>query len=388
MGASRILRTPSAPGIGQSPIPIKIVRTDASHFSTPKKPSFFLYSVTAQRDPHTETSMNTKQLFVAMYHYVRDLEHSAFPQIKGMSLDDFRRQVRELPELFEVTTLEAASDFLAGKYAPSRNLCLLSFDDGLKEHYADVTPILEEHRMQGVFFPITSCTNDHVVAPVHMNHFVMAELGVKRYRTVFMEELRAFGLCEYAEIAVNRATARKTYPLDDDETAEFKYLFNFVLPAGQRDIIVKNLFAEWIGKEREFSSELYLSWPEAREMQAAGMVFGGHTHLHRPLARLEDAELQFDLETCWTMMTANLEAQSLWPFSYPYGKSDSFNEKVIKTLRGLGFGCAFSTENGGNFPGENAFTIRRVDCKQIMPLGTAGQAGDGHRNVALSAAGV
>lgn len=331
--------------------------------------------------------MNTKQLFVAMYHYVRDLEHSAFPQIKGMPLDDFRRQVQELPELFEVTTLEVASAFLAGKYAPSRNLCLLSFDDGLKEHYTIVTPILEERGIQGVFFPITSCTNDHVVAPVHMNHFLMAELGVKRYRTVFMEELRAFGLCEYAEIAVNRATARKTYPLDDEETAEFKYLFNFVLPAGQRDIIVKNLFAEWIGKEREFSSELYLNWTEAREMQASGMVFGGHSHSHRPLARLGDPELRFDLETCWSLITANLEAQSLWPFSYPYGKSDSFSEQVIATLRSLGFCCAFSTENGGNIPGGNVCTIRRVDCKQITTLGAEGKAGDGHRRIALSAAG-
>src|SRR6202042_1885838 len=45
------------------------------------------------------------QLHVAMYHYVRNLPRTRFPQIKGMILDDFSRQVASLCEEFEMATL-------------------------------------------------------------------------------------------------------------------------------------------------------------------------------------------------------------------------------------------------------------------------------------------
>jgi len=309
----------------------------------------------------------TPQLHLATYHYVRDLPRSRFPHIKGMLIDEFVQQVKALPELFEMATLASAIEFLMGRYQPRRNLCLMTFDDGLKEHYAEVTPILAERGIQGVFFPITSCMEDHVVVPVHMNHFLLAALGVKRYRTLFIRALNAFGLQTLAQTTVDQATARRTYPLDDAETAQFKYLFNFLLPCRDRDVVVKHLFHEWIGEESAFASELYMSWAEARDMQRAGMVMGGHSHTHRPLARLTSQELRSDLACCWNFMQANLESQDVWPFSYPYGKADSFDANVIEILRRLGFCCALCTENEMNLPGRNLFAICRVDCKQIIP---------------------
>ena len=77
-----------------------------------------------------------------------------------MLLDDFREQVAGLSTQFEMASLESAVDFIAGEYRPRRDLCLLTFDDGLKEHYTDVTPILYEKRIRAVFFPITGCLEE------------------------------------------------------------------------------------------------------------------------------------------------------------------------------------------------------------------------------------
>ena len=68
-----------------------------------------------------------------------------------MLLDEFRSQVKALPDVFEMATLESAFEFLNGKYTPRRDLCLMTFDDGLREHYADVTPILAESRFRAFF---------------------------------------------------------------------------------------------------------------------------------------------------------------------------------------------------------------------------------------------
>ena len=85
-------------------------------------------------------------------------------------------------------------EFLTGKYVPRRDLCLMTFDDGVKEHYAQVTPLLAEQGIQGVFFLISACMEDGVVAPVHMNHFLTAHLGFKTYQSEFVQILREWVL--------------------------------------------------------------------------------------------------------------------------------------------------------------------------------------------------
>jgi hypothetical protein len=239
----------------------------------------------------------------------------------------------------------------------------MTFDDGLREHYADVTPILAEQDIQGFFFLISSCIEDGIVAPVHMNHFLMAHLGFKAYQAEFMETLREMGVGE--AINADPAVYRKTYPLDTAEVAQFKYLFNFLLPASTRDQAVNKLFLKHLGNERDFSAELYLDWKEAREMQKAGMIIGGHTHQHRPLATLRYPEMYADLSRNWDLVQKHLMPQEVWPFSYPYGKADSYNRHTVEILRQLGYRFALCTEPGNNLPGVDLFSIRRVDCKDI-----------------------
>jgi peptidoglycan/xylan/chitin deacetylase (PgdA/CDA1 family) len=301
-------------------------------------------------------------LHVVMYHYVRDLPRTAYPKLKAMLLDDFCSQVDELSESFEMATLESSLAFIDGAYEPSRDLCLLTFDDGVKEHFQDVTPLLAERGIEGQFFLITGALENKRVAPVHMNHFLMAGPGFDRYREEFLRELGQHGISIEATCAPE-AVVRKTYPWDTPEVASFKYLFNFILPASVRDEIVRALFEKLIGPENAFSEALYVSWDEARQMQAAGMVIGGHTQEHRPLATLSNEELEADLSACKSLLTARLRPQNLWPFCYPYGKTTSFDHRAQNKLRNLGFACAFTTEAGPNAAGAARFEIRRVDCK-------------------------
>jgi peptidoglycan/xylan/chitin deacetylase (PgdA/CDA1 family) len=100
-------------------------------------------------------------------------------------------------------------------------------------------------------------------------------------------------------------------------------------------------------------------------MQSARMLIGGHSHRHRPLATFTVDELKEDLHNSRRLLAQNLQSQPLWPFSYPYGKPESFNESVIAELKQLGFDCAFTTVSGSNTGGTEAYTIRRVDCKQV-----------------------
>ena len=307
----------------------------------------------------------TAALHIVMYHYIRDLPNSAFPRIKGMLLSDFREQVVGLKDQYEMATLESALAFLQGAYEPARDLCLLTFDDGLKEHYTQVTSLLAECRIQGLFFVITSCLGGQQIAPVHMNHLLMAGLDFAEYRDAFLAKLTDTS-SDAANLAkVDPSISKRFYRWDFPEVASFKYLFNFVLEPRVRDQILKYLFEHKIGAIESFAADLYLNANEAQEMQAAGMIIGGHSHQHKPLSSLPAEELESDLETCQRLLAANLRRQSYWPFCYPYGKKATFNDATLEQLKRLGFVCSFSTEIGSNLPGEDLFALRRVDCKDI-----------------------
>lgn len=302
-------------------------------------------------------------LHVVMYHYVRDLPHTDFPRIKGMLTQDFRDQLLALQQCYEMATLESAVAFLQGTYTPARDLCLLTFDDGLRDHYAEVTPLLVQHGIQGIFFVITACLRDHRVLAVHMNHFLMAALDFARYQNLFLQNIQDVTHKSYPSIESYAAVAQQTYRWDTLDVACFKYFVNFVIDQKSRDQVVKALFEEHIAAEGAFASALYLNWEEARQMQAVGMVIGGHSHHHKPLATLAAEESWRDLHTCTSLLTAHLQPQPLWPFSYPYGKKDSFNDTTVQQLKQLGFQCAFSTEVAANVPGQDIFLIHRIDCK-------------------------
>ena len=307
----------------------------------------------------------TRRLHVVAYHYVRDLPNTAFPKINGMHTRDFRAQVLALQSRYEMATLETTLAFLSGTYEPDRDLCLLTFDDGLKEHVTDVAPFLADQGIQGLFFVITSCLEERRVAPVHMSHFLMASLGFGRYRALFMDALGRLGPGFRPDAPVDPVLATATYRWDSPDVASFKYLVNFCLDWQTRDAILQALFVEHVSVEAAFAESLYVSWFEAKRMQSLGMIVGGHSHRHKPLGLLCRDELEDDLTACRDLLAARLGGAGGWSFCYPYGNAQASNDGVVTTLKGLGFVCSFTTEAGTNSPGANPFALRRIDCNDV-----------------------
>lgn len=50
--------------------------------------------------------MNADKLTVVMYHYVRDLQNSRYPQIKGCDVLLFKEQIKFLQKYYNFVTVE------------------------------------------------------------------------------------------------------------------------------------------------------------------------------------------------------------------------------------------------------------------------------------------
>jgi len=116
------------------------------------------------------------ELTVVMYHYVRDLDRSRYPAIKGLRTSEFREQLEHLRRNYTVVRMEdVAAALVGGEKLPPR-AALLTFDDGYIDHYITAFPILMEFGFQGSFFPPAGPVVRGELLDVNRIHFILASM--------------------------------------------------------------------------------------------------------------------------------------------------------------------------------------------------------------------
>ncbi len=303
------------------------------------------------------------RLLVVTYHYVRDLPKTDYPRIKGLLTDTFRRQVDSLRANYEMATWESLVAYLDGTYQPRRDLCYLTFDDGLKDHYKNVLPILVERGISGAFFIVTASLESGWVASAHKNHFLIATLPFDRLYKRFEQKVRSLVPGDVDE--PDEATVRRAHPWDEPKVARYKYLVNYGLPVEIRELVLDHLFEETFGDQSRFASDLYMNWDDVASLQSAGMMVGGHSHRHRALATLEPGAQAEDLRTCLEVIQKHCPDKMAPPFCYPYGMADSFSDDTVRLVQETGFSAAFTFLHGWNQPGVDRYRLNRVDTNEV-----------------------
>lgn len=91
------------------------------------------------------------KLYIVMYHYVRELQKSRYPEIKGLEYALFKQQLAFFNDNFNVVTMEDVIASVETKTGLPDKALLLTFDDGYIDHFTYVFPMLKEYGMQGSF---------------------------------------------------------------------------------------------------------------------------------------------------------------------------------------------------------------------------------------------
>ncbi|MEQ9824850.1 MAG: polysaccharide deacetylase family protein [Puniceicoccaceae bacterium] len=309
--------------------------------------------------------MKTSQMLTSvMYHYVRDVENSRFPGIKGISRQSFRRQIQELSSTYEIADAEKIREFFSGHREPgSRPLCALTFDDGFKEHADFVTEVCVDFGVTGQFYITTACIEEKRVLDVHKNHFLLAAMGVEAYAASVFHILKSeFGI---DELPVEPSLVTRHYRWDRPEVARLKYLINYQLEPQLRSRLLALMFTSEFGDESAFASELYVSWEDLKSMKRAGMMIGGHSHRHQVMAELSENACIEDIQSCLGLLRTHIGRDAVNSFAYPYGKPHTIPDGIETVLEQHGIDFAFSTIIGTSAPEDDRYCIRRIDPKDL-----------------------
>jgi peptidoglycan/xylan/chitin deacetylase (PgdA/CDA1 family) len=306
-------------------------------------------------------------LTIVMYHYVRDLEHSRYPQIKGLSTDRFERQLDYIAGNYTVCSLSdllAASRF--GRALPPKP-CILTFDDGFADHYTTVFPRLVARGFSGAFFPPARAIVEHALLDVHKIHYILACTEDGAALAAEMLELLAALRRDFPDIAPD-AQLRGEFAIanrfDNADIIFIKRMLQKGLPDPVREAIADELLRRHVGVAQPvLARELYMDLPQLKCMAKAGMEIGGHGWNHLWLNNLTLQAQEFEIQRTVDFLGQVLgRAPADWTMCYPSG---GFNETTISLLRQAGCALALTTRVSLVTSPDTPFELPRLDTNDL-----------------------
>jgi peptidoglycan/xylan/chitin deacetylase (PgdA/CDA1 family) len=308
----------------------------------------------------------TQPLTIVMYHYVRDLERSRFPAIKGLSLERFRRQLDYIAARYTPVTVEAVLASMEGTARLPENAILLTFDDGYSDHFANVFPLLDARRIQGCFFPPAQAILEHRVLDVNKIQFVLASVpdALALLDEVFatLPEFSSDYDLKTREAYFASMTEQHRY--DPREVTVLKRLLQRELPEPVRAEIVRRLFAQHItADEAAFAAELYMSVEQIDCLRRHGMHIGSHGYTHVWLNSIPAPAQAEEVDRSLAFLRRFGVPPDNWTICYPYG---GFNETLLEQLRPRHCRLGFTVEaRVAQIGVDDPLTLPRLDTNDL-----------------------
>jgi len=306
------------------------------------------------------------KLTVVMYHYVRDLKSSRFPEIKGLDFKLFVEQIEYLRRHYQFVTSEQVARSLDRREPIPEKAVLLTFDDAYIDHYTHVFPLLDSMGIQGSFYVPVKAVSENTVLDVNKIHFTLAGQLDKTYLVRAIEselnKLREDHAIEAFDDLVQKFAKPSLY--DTAEVMLIKNLLQHGLPLEIRSRITDELFVQTVGMdEASFSRELYMSTEQVKTMQRHGMHIGCHGYNHFWWNKLDRASVENEIDRSLSYLLDIGVAQDMWTACYPYG---SFDDQAIEILEDRGCKFALTTEVGvANLLRDSRYKLPRLDTNDF-----------------------
>lgn len=302
--------------------------------------------------------MQVMDFLSVCYHYIHDQKSvTHFPRIWGNTEEQFRTHLELFKKEYSPISLQDVRDLYTKGRAPEpqQTGLLLTFDDGLSDHYR-AAKILKEYDIAGVFF-IPSCIfEDHLPANPQIIHYTLAQYGITTFLSAYHSTLQQLDLSKPLYHIERRAEALQSI-------AAIKKMFKYTLPPELGRNILLSLYRQLLLKDSpDILTEMHLTFAQVQEMLSMGHSIGTHTRTHISIAASELSEAEFKKEIIaprhYLEETFKTEVDS---FSYPFGgKEDclSARELLQKTSE---YNLAFTVEPVRNTPHTNPLELGRCE---------------------------
>jgi len=304
-----------------------------------------------------------------MYHYVRK-PLSEVPYFTYLDSDQFEKQLDYFSENYSIITREQYLTALNNGQAPANSL-VLTFDDGLADHYDFVRPALLKRKMWGMFFISTSPYSEHRLLDVHRTHYLLGRIGgaefLKQVNSRIKEEML---LRDRIEILQSNTY---THQNNREAVTSVKRLLNYLIRPDARREILDEIIREIVGDEELLAKRFYLSVEQITQMVDDGFGIGCHAHSHTLLSNLSQSEQRYEVLESTRILDRLTEGRLFPCFCYPYGGRHSYDRNTLTLIETAKYASGFSVESRDIANSDLVnykFELPRYDCNEF-PHGRA-----------------
>jgi peptidoglycan/xylan/chitin deacetylase (PgdA/CDA1 family) len=284
------------------------------------------------------------RLLILNYHRIGDPAKTPYdPGLFSCTAEELSWQTGWLKQRFPILTLGEAVDIVHGRARPSGTSVLLTFDDGYRDNYDEAFPVFQQHGVSATFFLPTQFVGTGKLPWWDEIAYMVKRTGEARLQLSYPKA---------AEFELPQG----------DRGASIVQVLNFF--KGSPDVDTERFLTELetvsgVKRPDGAAERCFMSWDEARAMEAGGMCFGSHTHTHEILGRLPYPRQLEELTTSRRILEAEL-GHPVDTLAYPVGKQNTFSADTFRALEEARYGTAFSFYSGVNSPG----AIQRFDVKR------------------------
>ena len=303
-----------------------------------------------------------------MYHYVRDLEDSRYPLIKGLSTVDFIKQIEYLHKMYRIISMEEVIYSIDNNRTLPNNSVVLTFDDGYIDHYLNVFPVLDRLGIQGSFFIPVRPVVERIVLNDNKIQFILSSSddsmsvindikNLLKKNSYIIDDFDNY----YKKIAIPSS-------YDSGDIIFIKRMLQTELPEGIRNKIVDKLFNKYVGVEESvFSKELYVNEEQVNHMRRNNMHIGIHGYNHSWWSKIDRVQLEKEIDLSLDFISEIGMDMDNWTACYPHG---SYDKQVVDVLEEKGCKLALTIEDGvARVSKKSRFLFPRIDTINI-PINT------------------
>ncbi len=291
----------------------------------------------------SKVKIKNSTINVVMYHYVREIKNSKYPNLKGLEFKDFKKQIDFFCNNFNVLSNDDFVEIIHTKKIPNKPSFFLTFDDGYIDHYKYVFPYLLKKKISGVFYPPINTIRRLNVLDVNKIHFVLEK---EQNRDNILNKINLFLKKKtnrnLENFNLSKLDLRSRY--DNKKTLLIKRLLQFYLDKELRKKLVNHLFDFFIGQsDKDFANKLYMNEDHLKEMYNNNMMFGSHGTNHYWWNTLSKEKQEKEIKTSLNFFKKNNFNIDQLSVCYPYG---AYNRNTLSLMRKYNIKFALTTSVG------------------------------------------
>lgn len=292
--------------------------------------------------------LQPRRLTILAGHCVTAPSNSRLPPDMKIEAQKLERILTFLRAHFDVVTV--ADGVTRLRTSPSRSLVALSMDDGYADNRTHLLPLLQRLGLTATIYLESHPLDARVPNWSHKFFAILGHLAPEDFIHRFTE----LSTDTRSNVLLNQLV-----PHDQATVYHVKRLLKYEVPAAERARVIDLLIAESNVDARALTDTLYMTWDDARALQAAGVELGAHTVHHEILSRLDAPAARAEIEGSRAAIARSLAAAPQ-SFAYPFGRRWDFNEDSARIAREAGFSSATTTHAGTNSASADPYRLKRV----------------------------